>query len=167
MIFSSNEEKQADGTYNFDYTAIFASSSAEIVGLTIVIFVVDTVGRIPSQALCYAMGGTSIFLLCMLDFIGASRNFLLIFSFGSRLFMMGATCLTWVSTSEILTTEVRTTGHSAANAIARIGGAVCPFVVSDATPIQRVGIIMLCVSLVTARFVWKLPGTFGRCVLSL
>lgn len=161
MIFSSEEEKQADGTYNFDYTAIFASSSAELVGLTLVIFTVDTVGRIPSQTVCYAMGGTSVFLMCMFASVDAPRSVLLSCSFSSRLFMMGATCLTWVSTSEILSTEIRTTGHSAANAIARIGGAVCPYIVSERTPLPTIGIIMLCVSIATSRFVFKLPETKG------
>ena len=161
LIFSSGEEKQPNGTYDFDYAAIFASSSAELVGLTMVISIVDTVGRIPSQTACYVMGGSSVLLLCFFASVSAPRGLLLSCSFSSRLFMMGATCLTWVSTSEILTTEVRTTGHSAANAIARIGGSISPYIISERTPLLVVGIIMLCVSLVTASFTWNLPETKG------
>jgi len=156
MIFSSEEEKQA-----FDYIAIFFSASAELVGLTLVIFIVDTKGRIPSQTLCYALGGCSVFLLCLFASVEAPRALLLSCSFSSRLFMMGATCLTWVSTSEILSTEIRTTGHSAANAVARIGGAVSPYIVSEGTPLLAIGIIMLCVSVWTASCVSKLPETMG------
>jgi hypothetical protein len=67
MIFSSTEkeEQQDSDTFNFDYTAIIASSLAEIVGLTLVILTVDTKGRIPSQTMCYIMGGTCVFLLCL------------------------------------------------------------------------------------------------------
>lgn len=162
LIFSSNSyEAQQNGTYHFDYTAIFASSSAELVGLTLVIFTVDTIGRIPSQAICYICGGLSVFLMCLFASLKAHRGMLLSFSFLSRLFMMGATCLTWVSTSEILSTEIRTTGHAVANAIARIGGSLSPYIISERTPLLAIGIIMFCISLVTARFTSKLPETKG------
>jgi putative MFS transporter len=161
LIFSSDKEARANGTYEFDYTAIFASSSAEIVGLTVVIFTVDTIGRIPSQTFCYIGGGSSVFLMCLFASMNSHRGILLSFSFLSRLFMMGATSLTWVSTSEILSTEVRTTGHAAANAIARIGGSLSPFLISERTPLLAIGIVMLCISLTTARFVSKLPETKG------
>jgi hypothetical protein len=67
MIFSSTEkeEQQDSDTFHFDYTAITASSLAEIVGLTLVILTVDTKGRITSQTMCYVMGGTCVFLLCL------------------------------------------------------------------------------------------------------
>jgi hypothetical protein len=73
--------------------------------------------------------------------------------------------LTWVSASEILTTEIRSTGHAAANAISQVGGAICPFIVSsERTPLLAIGCIMLFVALVTARFVHKLhvPETMGQ-----
>jgi MFS family permease len=164
MIFSSTEEEeqQDSDTFNFDYTAIIASSSAEIVGLTLVILIVDTKGRIPSQTMCYVMGGTCVFLLCLFASMEMPRALLLTCSFSARLFMMGATCLTWVSTSEILATEIRSTGHAAANAISRVGGAICPFIVSERTPLLAIGCIMLFVALVTACFVHKLPETMGQ-----
>jgi len=163
FIFSSDDEekKPSDNVNDFDYFAILVSSSAELVGLTLVIFIVDTVGRIPSQSVCYLLGGMCVFLLCLLDSLGAPRAVLLPCSFSARLFLMGATCLTWVSTSEILSTDIRTTGHSAANAIARIGGAMIPYLITDGIPLRIVGIIMLCISLVTARVTWKLPETKG------
>jgi hypothetical protein len=76
--------------------------------------------------------------------------------------MMGANCLTLVSTSAILATEIRSTGHAAANAISRVGGAICPFIVSERTPLLAIGCIMLFVALVTARFVHKVPETMGQ-----
>jgi hypothetical protein len=65
---------------------------------------------------------------------------------------------------EILATEIRSTGHhAAANAISRVGGAIiCPFIVSERTPLLAIGCIMLFVALVTARFVHKLPETMGQ-----
>ena len=50
-------------TTNFDYSAIFISSSAELLGTTFVILLVDRVGRIPSQVVSYALAGACIFLM--------------------------------------------------------------------------------------------------------
>ena len=43
---------------------------------------------------------------------------------------MAASSVTWLHTPEILATEVRGTGHSTCNAMARIGAGVCPFMVN-------------------------------------
>jgi hypothetical protein len=48
-----------------------------------------------------------------------------------------------------------------ANAIARIGGSLSPYIISERTPLLAIGIIMFCISLVTARFTSKLPETKG------
>jgi hypothetical protein len=45
------------------------------------------------------------------------------------------------------------------NAISQVGGAICPFIVSECTPLLAIGSIMLFVALVTAHFVHKLPET--------
>ena len=53
---------------------------------------------------------------------------------------MTGSCVSWVSTAEILTTEVRTTGHSAANAIARIGAIFSPFVIEGSSLFDPIGV---------------------------
>lgn len=50
-------------------------------------------------------------------------------------------------------------GHSAANAVARIGGFCSPFLIAGDASIFHIGIIMLIVHIVTAFFVSKLPET--------
>jgi MFS family permease len=110
-IFDSEED--SDGgqeTYNFDYLAIFVSSSAELVGTTVAIFSVDTVGRIPLQVVSYSLAGISVCALCVLASWDAHRTVLISFGFAARIFEMTGSCVSWVSTAEILTTEVRTTG---------------------------------------------------------
>jgi len=76
--------------------------------------------------------------------------------------MMSGSCTTWVSTAEILTTEIRATGHSAANAVARIAGAVSPYVVSSENSFTTIGIVTLCLSFMTCLSSWRLPETKGR-----
>ena len=149
----------------FDYSAIFISNMAELVGTTLVILVVDRIGRIPSQVMAYAGAGILLCLLCTLAGTGAaSRGTLIGLGFGARALEMAATCVTWVSTAEILTTDVRATGHSAANAVARIGAFLCPFVVERGgnASLVEVGVVMLLVHAVTVLCVCRLPETKGR-----
>ncbi|GAX23680.1 hypothetical protein FisN_12Hh254 [Fistulifera solaris] len=157
----SDKNHQTDRTYHFDYTAIFMSSAAEMVGTTLAIWAVDRVGRIPSQVVSYLIAGFSISAFCMLASTGSHHIMLLGLSFLARVFEMSATCITWVSTAEILTTEVRGTGHSTSNAMARLGAFFCPFLVVGNTPLHVVAIVMLLVHLITAACSSRLPETRG------
>jgi MFS family permease len=163
-IFASQHDASPDGeagTYYFDYGAIFVSSSAELVGTTFVILLVDTAGRIPLQIVSFTMAGISVCALCVLASHGYPRHVLIAFAFAARIFEMAGSCVTWVSTAEILTTEVRTTGHSSANAIARIGALLSPFLVQGNVPLVQMGFIMLVVHACTVLFVSTLPETKG------
>jgi MFS family permease len=164
-VFDNDQGSSTDGnsdSYNFDYGAIFVSSSAELVGTTLVILLVDRAGRISTQVLSYSLAGILICILCSLASYGAPRLLLIALGFAARVFEMGGTCVTWVSTAEILTTEVRSTGHSTANAMARLGAFFCPFVVEGSIPLRRIGYIMLFVHMITVLCVSKLPETKGR-----
>ena len=58
-------------TNNFDYSAIFISSSAEIIGTTIAIIAIDRIGRIPLQVMSYSLAGI---LVCLLYIVTAYNN---------------------------------------------------------------------------------------------
>lgn len=165
LVFSTEDDSDqgGEGVYDFDYGAIFASASAEVAGTTLVLLTIDKAGRIPSQVVSYAFGAISIFVMCMAHSTGsASRELLICTGFLARMFFMSATCTTWVSTAEILTTEVRTTGHASANAIARIFGAAVPFVVSSSTPFPVIGTVLLFFGLLNAVTSYHLPETMGH-----
>ena len=74
---------------------------------------------------------------------------------------MIGTCVTWVSTAEILTTEVRTTGHSAANAVGRIGALSSPFLIQGDASMVKKGLTMLVIHAGTVIFASMLPETKG------
>ena len=148
------------GTPNFDYKAIFISASAEILGLFIVIQTVDSFGRIPSQVASYLSGGIFLFTLSMLQTM--NNTVLTIIAFFARAFEMMGSCTTWVTTAEILTTDIRTTGHSAANAMGRTGAFLSPYLVGTNNHIKVVGSIMLVIHLFTAWSAWHLPESKGR-----
>jgi hypothetical protein len=93
-IFSSTEKEEQEqdrDTFNFDYTAIIASSLAEIwVCLTLVILMVDTKGHIylPKPCASYVMGGTcgclSLVFVC---FDGNATSIIVdLFLFGMTLY---------------------------------------------------------------------------------
>ncbi|KAL3904661.1 MAG: hypothetical protein SGILL_009982 [Bacillariaceae sp.] len=148
-------------TYSFDYGAIFVSSSAELVGTTFAIFSIDAAGRIPLQVVSYAMAGIAVCSLCVTAANGAHRNILISLGFTARIFEMVGSCTSWVSTAEILTTEVRTTGHSAANAVARIGSLFAPFLIEGHSSLVKKGLVMLAIHAGTVVFVSMLPETKG------
>jgi putative MFS transporter len=149
--------------YEFDYSAIFISASAEIVGLILVLFTVDRWGRVVTQTSTYLLGGVSCLLLGFCAYNpDSSRTLLVILAFLSRMAMMGASCTTWVSTSEILSTDIRATGHGAANAMSRFGGFFCPYIITQGTSLRWIGSFIFIVSLVTALFSWHLPETAGK-----
>ncbi len=163
-IFDEQGESDTDGlntANNFDFGAIFVSSSAELVGTTIAILGVDTLGRIRLQVWAYALAGIFVFSLYFSAANDLHRNVLIMFGFGARIFEMTGSCVSWVSTAEILTTEVRTTGHSAANAVARIGSLFSPFLIQGHGSLIKKGLVMLLIHTGTVIFVSGLPETAG------
>lgn len=164
LVFTevNDDDNAEDGVYDFDYQAIFISASSEIVGLVVVLMLIDRWGRIPTQTFTYIMGGVCCLFLGYAAHFDASRTVLVILAFVARMAMMGATCTTWVSTSEILTTDIRATGHGYANAMSRIGGFICPYVISANNSLNNIGLFLFLVSCVAAAVVWQLPETSGH-----
>jgi len=164
-IFDTEGDSGVEGqknTNHFDYGAIFMSSSAELVGTTIAIFYIDTFGRIPLQMVAYTLAGILVCSLYLSAANDGNRTVLISIGFGARIFEMTGSCVSWVSTAEILTTEVRTTGHSAANAVARIGAIFSPFVIEGHGSLVKKGLIMLVIHAGTVMFISKLPETKGQ-----
>jgi len=165
------DDDQITQAYGFDYTAILITASAEVFGLITVLGTIDSIGRIPSQTIAYRIGGLTTFLLGVLytlfnddDDSNASfhRSALIGLAFVSRMAMMASSCTTWVSTSEVLSTEIRSTGHGAANAVGRLGGFVAPYVITEGNSMASIGVVVLLVALATAELAGRLPETAGK-----
>lgn len=154
------EDRNQDNRADFDYSAIFVSSTAEVFGLFIVLTTVDRWGRIPTQIVFYGLGGASVFSLCYVSTTAPSW-LLTIFAFFARSFEMGASCVTWISTPEMLPTELRSTGHSSANAVARVGAFVSPYIVAGDLDLTVVAWITLVIHLATMLATSRLPETSG------
>ena len=167
MVFAKNSQSSAQTShgYHFDYSALLISSSAEIVGNAIIVLTVDSLGRIKTQSVSYFTGGVTILLLCLLATSSHHDQYrlaMVILAFVTRMLMMMASCTTWVSTAEILPTHIRATGQSAANALSRLGGFVCPFIVGPSFTLREIGTIMFAIACGTAFCAMNLPETMGR-----
>ncbi len=134
-----NDAQDDNGVPHFNYQAIFVSASAEILGLMVVINTVDSLGRVPSQVMSYLFGGTLLFTLSILSTLTSNSAVLTTLSFFARAFEMMGSCVTWVSTAEIYTTEVRTTGHASSNAMGRTGAFFSPYLVGGNNSMLTVG----------------------------
>lgn len=160
------------GAYDFDFRAIFWSAAAEFVGISLAIAVVDRWGRIRSQAGAYLVAGVAISLLCGLASAGSMPRVVLVgLAFVARSMEMAGTCLTWVSTAELLTTQIRGTGHSTSNATARLGAMLCQYVIvggenshggDSASSLRMVAMVMLAVHALLVVGVFQLPETNGK-----
>jgi len=151
-----------DAGYNFNYSAILESSAGEVLGVTLVVMLVDRVGRVPSQMFCYAMGGFNVFAFCWYaSYENSSGSVLVLLAFLMRTFEMGSSCVTVVSTPELLPTKLRTTGHSVASAMGRLGALLCPFLVAESTPLKTIGTIMSFIHFVTVLSASQFPETSG------
>ncbi|CAB9497349.1 Synaptic vesicle 2-related protein [Seminavis robusta] len=165
LVFVDESQLKNGDVLTFDYGAIFSSSCAEIVGQTLVILLIHRAGRTKITSLMYLLGGICVFGLCWAaSDITTPRSVLVVLAFFARCFAMGASSMTWIVTAELLPTQIRTTGHSAANGVARLGGAISPFLVSPANPIGLIGLVMGVVSILTSVVAWNLPETAGAAI---
>lgn len=146
---------------DFDYVAILVSYSSEIIGLIFTMVAVDKFGRVRTQVGSYALAGVAVFILSFSAKNG-SETLLTIIAFCTRAIEVVGPTVTWMHTAELLTTDIRTTGHSAVNAVARLFTLSSPYIVSTNNSFEVVGIVFLVAHLVTALAAYQLPETKGH-----
>lgn len=147
---------------DFDYVAIFVSSAAELLGTALTIQLIDRIGRVKTLVGAFFSAGISLFFLCVLTDSGiAPRPVLIAFALLGRAAEMASACVVWISTVEILTTDILSTGHSALNAVARLGAFFSPYLVVESNPLWLVGLIFLMVNMVAAFTATTLVETKG------
>jgi hypothetical protein len=96
----------------FEYGSIFISSSAELLGLTFVIYTVDRIGRILPATCFFFLGGVFCLMLTVAAETSQPIAVLTLIAFCAKGVEMGSSCLLWVSTAELLPTEIRSTGNT-------------------------------------------------------
>jgi MFS family permease len=152
-VFSNDQRQQ-------EYQAWFNASS-EFLSLILVYHLIDRWGRAATQGVAYATGGLICLMLALLVDYDPSinPNGPLVLAFMAHLFINSATTVTWIATSEVLSTAIRTTGHGMSHAVARIGGAFSTYVLARIYSVPTVGLILFVTSIWTASVASKLPET--------
>lgn len=153
-VFSNDARQQ-------DYQAIFRSTS-ELVGLCLALLVIDKWGRISTQRWSYMGGGAICVVVSLLISPTDDRNdnLLLVLAFLARMLVASGTAATWIATSEVLATEIRTSRHAIADAVGRLGGFVASYVfLQIASSLPFTGLVLFAVSLWTTLACGGLPET--------
>jgi MFS family permease len=152
-VFSNDDRQQ-------DYQALF-SASAELLALILVFVTVDRLGRTATQCVAYACGGVICLILALLEDYDPSvnPNLLLLLAFSAHMFVNAGTSTTWIATTEVLATAIRTTGHGTAHAFARGGGALSTYLLGRIYSTPTVGLLLFLTGLWTASAASKLPET--------
>ena len=101
-----------------------------VVGVTATVFLVERVGRTGVQAWMYGLCGLVMLPMAALVQYKGPQGVLLLFAMIGRACVMGGSATSWLYPAEAYPTSVRSTGHSAANAAARVGAFVAPFISS-------------------------------------
>jgi hypothetical protein len=136
------DETDDPNSPDFDYVAIFLSSAAELLGTTLTILLIDRIGRVKTLIGAFFSAGISLLILCVLPEF-TSRAMLIFFALVGRAAEMSSACVVWISTTELLSTEILSTGHSAVNAIARTGAFFSPYLVDEQNALWIVGVVLL------------------------
>lgn len=164
-IYQENGDDDGDDdgfVCDFQYGEIFISAVSEIPAVLMVRLLIDSWGRCNTQVLTYGVAGISVIFLGIRATNQNSFS-VLVFSFISRMFVLGATCATWVATPELFDTHLRATGHSISSSMARMGAFICPFVVANySLSTLTVTMIICIVNLTAAGASYMLPETKGN-----
>lgn len=161
LAFFKEEEgtlEEESSSYHFDYLPIIFSASAEVAGNTLVLLTVDRFGRINCISIYFISGGLAVFWMCMTPQLGILK---ILLAYLSRLLVCSGSNMVWILTPELLPTELRTTGHSAAYAVSRVGAFLAPFVVRPTANPRVIGVVMFLVSLLVVACARNLPETRG------
>uniref|UniRef100_A0A7S2S4X9 Major facilitator superfamily (MFS) profile domain-containing protein n=1 Tax=Rhizochromulina marina TaxID=1034831 RepID=A0A7S2S4X9_9STRA len=143
---------------SFEYSDIFVSTLSELLGIAWAVFTIDRYGRRPTQGFFYALAGVA----CIVLGAPSSHGARVFFAFIARAGMMAGSCGTWVATPELYPTFVRSSGHSIANSIARVGAFMSPYLVESSLAVLFVGLVLGIVDGFAAIGAFLLPETLGK-----
>jgi MFS family permease len=156
-VFSNDARQQ-------DYQAIFRAA-AELAGLWLAWWTIDDYGRIRSQQFAFLSGGVLCLGISMLITpvtMNDYDNLLLVLAFIARMVVTTGTCAAWISTTEVLATEIRTSRHAIAHAVRCIGDFVAQVVFWQITHLPAIGGVLMGLGVWTTLCCSALPETKAK-----
>jgi putative MFS transporter len=154
-VYSNNS---SIGSCSFDYSAITINAASELIGTLIATLVIDTWGRNRTQTYIYLVAAISILILSF----SSSQYVLLACAFIARSTLMGASNATWVITPELYPTQIRATGHSVCNSMARITAFFVPFLIDSPATNQQICLVLAIVVMIATIASSTLPETKNK-----
>jgi hypothetical protein len=147
---------------DFNYLALSLLVVAEVFGVAASMLVIDK-SRKWTQSISYLVASFTLFIMVM----PIPPPVRVVFGMLARASIMAASSVTWIVTPELYPTHARVTGHTAANAVARLGGMISPFVGNMPAPIWLIGGIYATSNLILSMSSCALPETTGKALDSV
>ncbi|KAG2385882.1 hypothetical protein C9374_003031 [Naegleria lovaniensis] len=109
------------------YISTIIVSAAELPGLLLSYSIINSFGRKKTTAIMFLACG--LCLACLMIPIPKVYNWLpTIYAVGARMSIMGASCVLWVYTPEVFTTNIRSLGTGVASSSARVAAMITPYI---------------------------------------
>ncbi len=110
-----------------DYISIFINTISEIPGLFVGLIFIDTLGRRKSQAILFLISSFTLifFTISIVKILDSISLFI------SRLCIYAAFNITYIYSTELYPTSIRTSAFGLANCFSRFGGMLAPFIGQD------------------------------------
>lgn len=157
-IYSSSPSSTTTSlSCSFSYKNIFINSTSEILGLILTNFLIDFIGRTKVMTMLYFLASIIFIIIGSIGF--SEKTLLFACLFFGRMFLMGSSSTTWVITSELYPTRLRTTGHSVCNSIARMFAFLCPYLVYSQLSDVTVSVCFAILAGIAAIASFNLPET--------
>lgn len=115
----------AGGLPHFEYATDVIAASSEVFGTTLVLLLLEPLGRVGSQAIFYALAGVGMLLL---SWEGAPFPLVVSAAFVARGSLLATSNAAWVMTPELYPSAIRVTGHQFATAANRAAAFGTPYV---------------------------------------
>lgn len=158
-IFQKNNNDDDVLTCDFDYAPIFYAATSEIIGLYMLTWTIDSIGRVPTQIGCFL----SVAIFVVLMSAKFNNDSTIIFALFARLFAISTNTVVWLTTPEFYPTEIRASGHAVASGMARFGALLSPFAAeSNMLTTLGIGLVIALVDMIGCGASFFLPETKGK-----
>ena len=131
----------------FKYGIIFATFSAELLGALLLVPAIDGVGRVRSQVASYAATALALLPVGLGATDGPGAFACLFVSLATA---TAACSATWVHVAELYPTHVRSTAHTAAYVVSRLGAFLSSYVVDSGLSVAAAAWVLLLVAALAA-----------------
>ena len=144
------------GTATTTHASIFAIFTSELAGALLLFATIDRFGRVKCAVLSYLL--VAVFLIPVaLEASGTFVWLYLALAFGTA-----GSSTTWVHTTELYSTDIRSTAHTLAFIVGRFGGFASGYVVENANSIPFATTVLIIMAALSALGTLTLRETMGE-----